>query len=86
MPVISKVLERIVHTQVYNYLSDNEILSDAQFGFRKGYSMSSCVPNLVDTIFHNMENGMLTRVLFLDLKKAFDTVDHKIEEISYVWS
>ncbi len=78
LPVISKILERVVHKQLYKYLSDNRILSDAQFGFRKGYSTSSCVISLVATIFNNMSQGLLTGVLFLDLKKAFDTVDHSI--------
>ena len=60
LPVISKVLERVVHKQLYKYLSDNKVLSDAQLGFRKGYSTSTCVLNLVDTIFHNMSQGQLT--------------------------
>ena len=78
LPVIGKVLEHIGHKQVYQSLSDNKILSDAQFRFRKGYSMSTCVLNLIYNIFNNMENGMMTGVLFLHLKKPFDTVDHKI--------
>ena len=60
LPVINKVLEQVVHNQVYKYLSHNKMLSDAQFGFRQGYSMSTCVLNLINTIFNNMENGMMT--------------------------
>ncbi len=76
--VISKVLERVAHNQVHKYSSHDKILSDAQFGFRKGYSTSTCVWNLINTISNNMENGMMTGVLFLDLKKAFHTVNHNI--------
>ncbi len=78
LPAVSKILGRVVHRQVYSYLSSNKLLSDAQFGFRKGYSTSTCVLKLINTIFHNMEMGNLTGVLFLDLKKAFDTVNHEI--------
>ena len=78
LPVMSKVLGRVVHNQIYSYLSDNKILSDAHFGLWKGYSTLTCVLNLIHTIFHNMEQGMLTGVLFLDLEKSFDTVNHDI--------
>ena len=78
LPAPSKILERVVHRQIYKHLSENKILSDAQFGFRRGYSTSTCILNLIDNIYRNMDCGRLTRVLFLDLKKAFNTVNHEI--------
>ena len=78
LPALSKILERIVHSQLYEHIDKHNILSNAQFGFRKGHSTSSCILNLLDTVYKNVENNKLTGVIFLDLKKAFDTVDHNI--------
>ena len=72
LPAVSKLLECVVHTQVYHYIEDHSILSKAQFRFRKGHSTSSCILNSVD------ESNKFIGVVFLFLKKAFDTVDHQI--------
>ncbi len=78
LPALSKILERIIHTQLYEHIDNNNVLSNAQFRFRKGHSTSSCILNLLDTIYCNVEENRLTGVIFLELKKAFDTVDHTI--------
>ena len=78
LPAISKILERLIHSQLYDHIDTNGLLSDAQFGFRKGHSTSSCILTLLDSIYRNIEANRLTGVIFLDLKKAFDTVDHNI--------
>ena len=54
------------------------MLSEAQFGFRKYHSTTTCILHLLDNVYKNMDKGALTGVVFLDLKKAFDTVDHNI--------
>ena len=78
LPAVSKILERTVHSQLYKHISDNNLLSPAQFGFRKNHSTSTCILALLDKIYKNMDGNKLTGVVFLDLKKAFDTVDHGI--------
>ena len=77
LPVFSKILERVVHYQLYEYLESNKLLAPYQFGFRKNRSTSSAVVHLTDTIRKNMDMGELTGALFIDLQKAFDTVDHQ---------
>ena len=77
LPVFSKILERVVHFQLYEYLENNELLSPFQFGFRKNRSTASAVVHLTDTVRKNMDMGQLTGALFIDLRKAFDTVDHQ---------
>ena len=78
LPAASKILERTVHGQVYEYLEANNILSEAQFGFRKRHSTVNCILNLLNDVYLNMDNGLYTGVVFLDLKKAFDTVNHEV--------
>ena len=78
LPAASKILEKCVHKQVYSYLTECEVLSKAQFGFRKVHSTTTCILNLLDYLYKCMDNGKLVGVVFLDLKKAFDTVDHDI--------
>ena len=78
LPVVSKVMERIVHDQVYEHIRLHSLLSEAQFRFRKYHSTSTCILKLLNNIYLNMDKGQLTGVVFLGLKKAFDTVDHEI--------
>ena len=78
LPVISKIMERIIHDQVYEHLREHALLSEAQFRFRKYHSTATCILKLLSHIYSNMDIGALTGVVFLDLKKSFDTVDHII--------
>ncbi len=78
LPVLSKVLEKIAHEQVYAHLRTSNYLSDRQSGFRKGYSTTTCLIDFLDNIYNNIENGVVSGVLFLDLKKAFNYVHHRI--------
>ena len=77
-PTLSKILEKAVHLQLYQYLVTNDLLSTKQFGFRKGISTESTLINFADEVLLNMERGKLCGAVFLDLTKAFDTVDHGI--------
>ena len=74
-PTISKILEKAVHTQFYAYLTENNLISPNQFGFRLKSSTVTAASQLSDQILHYMDNN---GAVFLDLAKAFDTVNHKI--------
>ncbi len=78
LPLFSKFMERLVHNQLYAHLDRYQMLSDSQSGFRKAHSTTTCLVDFLDAIYNNIEGGRLSGVAFLDLKKAFDTVDHKI--------
>ena len=76
LPILSKILERLVHTQIYSYLCENKILSQSQFGFiDPKLSTSTALAFFTDSIHDNADNGLITASGFLDLSKAFDTVD-----------
>ncbi|CAB4015589.1 Hypothetical predicted protein, partial [Paramuricea clavata] len=78
LPTISKVLEKAVHSQVYRYLIDNKILTPRQFGFRPKLSTEIALAHFTDIILANMDKGLVTGAVFLDLAKAFDSVDHSL--------
>ena len=76
LPTLSKILERAVHLQLYQYLITNDLLSNKQFGFRKGFSTTTALISFADEVLLNTEQGKLCGAVFIDLTKAFDTVDH----------
>jgi hypothetical protein len=78
LPIVSKLLERAVHTQLGEYLKEHNILSPYQCGFRKAHSTEFAALSLADTIRRNIEQGQLTGALFIDFRKAFDSIDHSV--------
>ena len=76
--VVAKVFERIVYNQLSNYLSEHNILSKHQSGFRSFHSTVTALLETTDSWAYNIDHGNVNAVVFLDLKKAFDTVDHHI--------
>ena len=78
LPIFSKILERAVHGMVYKYLQEHKLLSSHQSGFRPLHSTASCLTHVTNTLLHNIDKGCITGLVFLDLSKAFDTLDHQI--------
>ena len=75
---ISKVFEKIVHDQVVNYLVEQKILVQNQYAYRKLHSTITSLIKCTDDWLSNIDSKKVNLTLLLDLKKAFDTVDHKI--------
>ena len=78
LPTLSKILERVVHSQLYKHLNSNNLLSSMQYGFRPKHSTGSALSTFADEVLLNKEKGKICGAVFLDLTKAFDTVDHGI--------
>ena len=72
------MFERIVYDQLYAYLEEHSIICKYQSGFRCTHSTVTALFEATDTWAYNIDRGKINAVVFLDLKKAFDTVDHKI--------
>ena len=77
-PSKSKVMERVVHTHLYQYCTEHEIFNERQSGFRKGNSSSTCLVDFLSNIIWEVNLGRCCGVLFLDLQKAFDTINHTL--------
>ena len=73
--VIAKVFERIIYDQLYNFLTNEDIISNHQSGFRSLHSTVTALLEATDDWAFNIDRGNVNAVVFLDLKKAFDTVD-----------
>ena len=78
LPVFSKLFEKVVYKRLINYLDSNNILFNKQYGFRKNHSTLLALLDLVDKITSAIDEKKYTVGIFLDLSKAFDTVNHDI--------
>ena len=78
LPQFSKVLEKLFNGRLMSYINKNDILYNGQYGFRKNFSTSLAILDLIEEITTNVDKQQVTIGVFIDLKKAFDTIDHKI--------
>lgn len=80
LSVISKILEKLINKRLLSYLNKFNILSNTQFGFRSGKSTEDAVSALTSVVAEGLDNKKKCLAVFLDLKKAFDTVSIPILE------
>ena len=65
---MSKIIEGVMHSQLYAFLNENNLITEQQYGFRSNHSTELVTLKLTDAIF----------AIFLDLPKAFHTLNHKM--------
>ena len=78
LPVLSKLLERLVARQLMNYLTSSNLLPPLQSGFRPGHSTESAVLHVLSDVLLAVDRGDFAALALLDLSAAFDTVDYNI--------
>ena len=78
LSIFSKIFEKIMHKRLYDFLELNEVLHPLQFGFRRKHSTSHTLISMTEKIRNTIDNGNYGCGIFIDLKKAFDTVNHSI--------
>ena len=75
---LSKIFERILYGRLYKFLHKNSFFTNSQYGFLKNRSTEDAILELQNTIIDNITNNTTSSALFLDLSKAFDTINHSI--------
>ena len=74
IPAVAKVFERIIYDQFLKYLNDNYLLVNCQSGFRSRHSTLTSLLKASNSWSVNIDNSLINGVIFIDLKKAFDTI------------
>ena len=75
---ISKIFERYIFNKLMFYLTNNNMISSKQYGFRPSFTTFDCLIDLIEKITSSLDKGLYVVSLFLHLSKAFDTVNHQI--------
>ena len=78
LPVLSKILEKVVSIQLMTFLEENDLLSHTQHGFRPHLSTETALLKLTENIYRNIDEKKISLLILLDLSKAFDSVSHDI--------
>ena len=78
LPSFSKIFEKVIYQQTYSYFQTNNLLYSSQYGFRSGHSTEYAGLEIVDRIIQGLDKNEIPINIYLDLSKAFDTLDHSI--------
>ena len=78
LPLISKIIEKVIHDQTRAFLDENNIFYRFQSRFRKHFTTELCFSYLNNKIATGFESSLHTGVIIIDLQKAFDTINHEI--------
>ena len=78
LTAISKLFERVVFSQLYEYFHKNNLFYDSQYGFLKNHSTEYAAMELTDKVLKDIDEKNISFAIFMDLSKAFDTLDHNI--------
>ena len=78
LTTVSKVFERAFYNRLSAFITQEKILYELQFGFRKGHSTHLAIIKLLESVIDSLDSGTYSAALFLDFSKAFDTVNHAI--------
>ena len=74
----NRIFQKLMYKRMKKFIEKENILCISQYGFRQGHSTEHAILDIVNEIQSNMDKGLISCGVFIDLQKAFDTVDHTI--------
>ena len=88
LSIFNRIFEKLVYKRLKSFLEVNDVFYKSQYGFREKHSTQHAILDIVNKIQSNMDKGMYSCGIFIDLKKAFDTVNHTLllKKIVSLWS
>ena len=78
LPAIPRLFEKLVSNQLYQYLDHNDLHIPNQSGFRRLHSTVTCLLKNTDDWYTGLDSGQMLGMVFVDLKKDFETFDHRV--------
>ena len=81
LPILSKILKKVIHNQLKEYLEQNKLLSNSQFGYHSRRSTEVVATLFLDDIRKEIESEKLVGAVFMDLSQAFDTISHATQSV-----
>src|SRR5690606_10941395 len=78
LPIISKIFEKLMANQIINFVTEHNIIHTNQYGFLKNRSTEDAVTHLTESVIEQLDNKLKCLTIFLDLSKAFDSVNHTL--------
>ena len=78
LPALSKIFERVIYNQINKYFTLNNLCYEGKYGFRSKHSTELAALDIIDTITSCMEKGNIPITIYVDLSKAFDTLNYTI--------
>ena len=77
LPTVERVFNKLIYNQLYKFLVDNNLLYNKQYGFRSFHSTALALGNVTNRWLLSVDKACVGSMIFLDIKKAFDIVDHQ---------
>lgn len=78
LSILSKIFEKVLYKQLFDFANNNNIIDQHQSGFRKGHSTATALTRITDDVLRGIDNKEITAVALLDFSKAFDTINHEL--------
>ena len=78
LPILSKILEKVISTQLTEYLENNNLSNESQYAYRNNSSTEQALVNVTEQIYKYIDKGKISLLVLLDLSKAFDSVNHDL--------